>query len=165
VAAVDVILSKPFGQDVRVNYAVLGGTATPGADYLALNGTLFFLPGETNATLFVTLINDGAPEEDETVHVRLTSAAGASLGNRAEADVLVLDDDRAPRFVAPLLSDDQHFHAALRGAPGQKFRVEYSLDLNQWFPLFNATNTTGQMEFVDPSPAAPASRYYRTTLP
>src|SRR5262249_8996261 len=94
VVGLDVWLSKPFPQDVRVNYSILGGTATAGTDYVALSGTLSFLPGETNVTLYVTLINDTIPEDDETVHVRLLSVAGGTLGPRSEADVLVLDDDR-----------------------------------------------------------------------
>jgi len=167
VVGLDVWLSKPFGQDVRVNYSVLGGTATAGSDYVALNGTLFFLPGETNAQLFVTLMNDSVGEEDETVHVRLLSVASGSLGPRSEADVLVLDDDRPPRFVTTGLDGSGRFHASLRGPPGQKFRMESSQNLVQWSTLVTLTNLTGSMEFTDPTPLepVPVRRFYRSAMP
>jgi PKD repeat protein len=161
---VDVTLSKPYGQDVRVNYSVLGGTATPGADFLAANGTLFFLPGETNAQIFVTVLNDTVGEDDETVHVRLLSAANASLGLRSEAEIVILDDDRPPRFTSSGLDASRRFHAGLKGAPGQRFRVEYSSNFSQWSTLSAYTNATGTMEFTDPAPSA-GSRFYRTVLP
>jgi hypothetical protein len=165
-ASVSVWLSKPFSEEVRVNYSVAGGTASPGSDYIALNGTLSIFAGSTNAEVLVNLINDNVAEDDESVHVRLVSASGASLGPRTEADVHVLDDDRAPRLVDAGLAPTGHFRATAYGPPGQKFHVQSATSLGQWTPLLTLTNVAGRTTFTDPTAPVPSvNRFYRTTLP
>jgi PKD repeat protein len=166
IVEVSVILSKPVGQDVRLNYVVSGGTATAGVDYLALSGPLQIFAGETNALLLVTLLNDDKPEADETVHVRITGASGASLGSRAEADVLVLDDDGPPRLLNAGIDASGRFQATLRGPVGQAFGVEQSEDLLLWALLGRYTNTAGFFEFTDPQAVnGKAARFYRSVAP
>ncbi|HXJ74951.1 MAG TPA: Calx-beta domain-containing protein [Candidatus Dormibacteraeota bacterium] len=160
---VSVWLSKPFGQEVRVNYSVAGGTASPGSDYIAVNGTLSFFPGMTNADILINLINDDISEDDETIQVRLLNAFGASLGDPSEAQVRVLDDDRAPRLVNAGIDALGRFHATAWGPPGKKFQVQYSANLNAWSPLVTLTNVTGRTSFTDPaSGSSVAPRFYRT---
>ena len=166
VVTVSVWLSKRFGQDVAVDYTALGGSATPGSDYVPVTGTLQFLAGQTNKSFFVTLFNDMAAEPDETIHLVLSSPFRASLGARAEAEIRVLDDERPPRFVTAVVDGAGRFKATVRGAAGQKFKVEYSANWGQWLPLTTLTNGTGTVEFTDstlPLPNGP--RYYRTALP
>jgi PKD repeat protein len=166
IVEVSVVLSKPVGQDVRLNYVVAGGTATAGTDYVAISGPLQIFAGETNAVLLVTLLNDGTPEADETVHVRLTGASGATLGPRSEADVLVLDDDGPPRLLGGGIDETGRYHATLRGPLGQAFRVEYTDDLQVWELLGRYTNTAGFFDFTDPQPVnGNALRVYRSVAP
>jgi hypothetical protein len=161
--AISVWLSKPFNQEVRVNYSVSGGTAAPGSDYIAMNGTLSFFPGTTNAEVLVNLINDGVGENDETVQVRLVNASGATLGSPTEAEVRVLDDDRPPRLIESGVDQSGRFHGTAYGAPGQKFEVQFSANLSTWQPLFRLTNDTGRTTFTDPTLISPtAPRFYRT---
>ena len=87
-----------LGADTIVTYNVLGTTATSGADYTALSGSVTILAGNASAVIPVTVINDTIIEETENVVVNLTGAdngvtvAGAP-GN--SATVTISDDDTA----------------------------------------------------------------------
>src|SRR5437867_359408 len=111
VATIGVWLSKPFSEDAFVDYAAIGGSATPGSDYVPTSGTLHFLPGQTNKTFFLTLFNDTLSEPDETVHLTLSNLVGAGAGATTEADAVIYDDDRGPRLSLSSLNGNQHFQA------------------------------------------------------
>ena len=82
---------------VSVNYATDGGSATGGADYTAVSGTLVWGDGDTAKKSFeVPLIDDLLIEPDETVTLTLSDPIGASLGSRSEAEVLIIDNDSPP---------------------------------------------------------------------
>ena len=78
----EVSLEPAASGTVTVAYADSGdGTATSGADYLALTaGTLTFLPGETVKTIAVTVSGDDLEEDTETVLVELSDPVNAVLG-------------------------------------------------------------------------------------
>jgi hypothetical protein len=82
------------GAALDVAYTVTG-TATAGADYVALSGTLTFGIGESTATVLVTPIDDADVESDETVIVGLDASSAYSLGTDAVATVTIIDDDEA----------------------------------------------------------------------
>jgi hypothetical protein len=85
------------GQTVEVSYASGGGTATAGADYQPVSGTLTFSPGVLSRNISVGLINDSVDEPDESVQLALDQpTAGAILGPQWEAVITVLDDDPPP---------------------------------------------------------------------
>jgi len=69
-------LSDPQDEQVTVYYSVTGGTATEGGDYTIPAGPLVFDPGQTTKTIPITIANDGADEQDETIEVTLSSASG-----------------------------------------------------------------------------------------
>merc|ERR1712106_1191606 len=50
---------------VLVDYKTEDGTANAGGDYVAAEGTLVFLPGETTKVFNLEVIDDDAFEEDE----------------------------------------------------------------------------------------------------
>ena len=96
-----VTLATASGKTVTVNYADrLTGTATSATDYTALTaGTLTFAPGDTAKTIDVTVAGDTTDESNETVVLRLSSPANATLfGGAATLDSTgtVTDDDAAP---------------------------------------------------------------------
>ncbi|MEM9642911.1 MAG: Calx-beta domain-containing protein [Pseudomonadota bacterium] len=74
-----VTLSAPATQQVSVDYATIGGTATAGADYSAANGTLVFAVGETSKTIRVTDFFDRLDESDESVVLALRNPVNARL--------------------------------------------------------------------------------------
>ena len=81
---------------VTVDYATMDGTAHAGFDYFAQQGTLRFLPGETNKLIQVPIIDDPIAEPDETFTVVLSNpSTGAMLGAVSSATVTVVDDDHS----------------------------------------------------------------------
>src|SRR5262249_36856199 len=89
---------------VSVNYATSNGTATAGADYTAVSGTLTFGIGDTSKTFTVPIINDTLVEGNETVNLTLSSpTSGATLGGQATAVLTIQDDDTSGQPVTVTL--------------------------------------------------------------
>jgi PKD repeat protein len=166
VVIASVRLSKPFSLAVSVDYAIGGGSATPGEDYPnAVSGvTLLFQPGQTNKDISVTILNDTRAEPDETIHLTLSDFFNVSPGPIIEADIIIQDDDGAPLLVAPTVTASRQFQVTFAGRAGQRFSVEASTNLPVWFPLATLTNTTGTLPFTDPTPATGPSRFYRALV-
>lgn len=82
------------GNPITINYMV-GGSATPGTDYVILSGTVQIPNTEQTATLTVTPINDTVIENTETVVVELTPGIGYDLGNLGSrsSTVSIVDTD------------------------------------------------------------------------
>ncbi|MHC4619420.1 MAG: Calx-beta domain-containing protein, partial [Planctomycetota bacterium] len=85
--------SPPEGSAVTVDYAATGGTATGGGvDYTLVGSSLSFEPGQTTPEyISIYLLNDGEPEEDETIEVTLSNPVNALLGANAQHIVTILD--------------------------------------------------------------------------
>jgi hypothetical protein len=77
-----------------IAYSV-SGTATPGADYTALSGTVTIPAGSTTATISFPVVNDVLVEGNETVIVTLTSVTSglATLGAPLTATNTIADND------------------------------------------------------------------------
>lgn len=89
-----VTLSAASTYEVKVDYAVTGGTATGGGvDYTLSNGTLTFAPGETTKTLPLSVIDDAVDEPDETIAVSLSNQLNATLGVNASSTYTIFDND------------------------------------------------------------------------
>ncbi len=77
-------ISLPTGitatEDITINYSV-GGSATNGADYNTLNGTVVLKSGAQSVSLPVLVIDDKIIENTETVAVTLTGASGLTSAN------------------------------------------------------------------------------------
>ena len=94
-ATFTVTLSGPSGQPVSVGYATTDGTATAGADYLALSGTATIPAGSTSTTIAVPVTNDAVDEPDETFVVNLTGPTNATIAD-GSAQATILDDEPLP---------------------------------------------------------------------
>jgi len=82
-----------YGSDpVTVHYSV-GGTATPGADYASLSGSVTIPAGQTTAVIPVNPIDDPDPEPTETVIVSLVTGTGYAVGSPSSATVNIADND------------------------------------------------------------------------
>ena len=75
----DVVLSAPAALPVTVRYMTLGGSATPGEDFSAVQGTAVFAPGETRWRVTIPLVDDGPGEDPEQLVVALYEPAGCRL--------------------------------------------------------------------------------------
>ncbi len=94
-----VTLSGASAAPINVDFATRDATATaggsPDGDYLARNGTITFAPGETTKTIDVGINGDLRDEPNETFHVDLSNAVGATIGTAA-ATGTITDDDATP---------------------------------------------------------------------
>ncbi|MGE3473092.1 MAG: PKD domain-containing protein, partial [Vicinamibacterales bacterium] len=81
------------GPALAVSYTV-SGSATPGADYVALSGTVTFAAGAADATVVVTPVDDALLEGPETVTLRLQPGPGYRVGAPDQAGITILDDER-----------------------------------------------------------------------
>jgi uncharacterized delta-60 repeat protein len=80
---------------VTVDYATSDGTATAGADYTPVSGTLTFPDGQTSQTINIPLLDDGTLEGgSETINVTLSNpTGGATPGTQTTTQVTILDPD------------------------------------------------------------------------
>jgi len=80
-AVLIVNLSEAVSETVTVDYEVIGGTADgDGTDYTLADGTLTFIPDDTSETISISIVNDGADEEDETIIIELSNPTGGEVG-------------------------------------------------------------------------------------
>jgi uncharacterized repeat protein (TIGR01451 family) len=78
---------------VMVNFAVFGGTAVPGVDYVPVAGTLVFNDGQTSQTITVPILDNGQiGAADRVVGVLLGGpTGGATLGPVAAAALTIVN--------------------------------------------------------------------------
>lgn len=92
----DVLVTR-LGDALRsgaVDYVTADGTAKAGSDYLARGGTITFAPGETNQTIRIPILDDGAVEGNETIRLSLSPPqTGAILGTRTNATLVIVDNE------------------------------------------------------------------------
>ena len=81
---------------VKVGYAVTGGTATEGKNYVVKGNTLTFAPGETLKSIEIDVKHDGVNTGDRTVEVTLKNPIGSVLGSSTVHTYTILDIDPEP---------------------------------------------------------------------
>ncbi|MEI6210434.1 MAG: Calx-beta domain-containing protein, partial [bacterium] len=74
-------------------------TTQSGTDYIATNGTVTFLPGETNATVDVPILGDGVAEGNERFTVALSNADERAVLRNTNVTVRLLDSDAVFQFI------------------------------------------------------------------
>ena len=79
-ATFTVTLSAASTQPVTVAFATANGTATQGVDYVATSGSLTFAPGQTQATIPVTVLADPRATTDLGFVVDLSNPVNGVLG-------------------------------------------------------------------------------------
>lgn len=75
-----------------VNYA-LSGSASNGADYTLLTGSITIPAGRPNVSLAISPTDDVALEGEETVVVRILSSAAYNVGDQGSAKVVIQDNE------------------------------------------------------------------------
>ncbi|MEW8505141.1 MAG: Calx-beta domain-containing protein [Candidatus Thiodiazotropha sp.] len=82
--------------EVSVDYRTEGDDARQGRDFSLSSGTLHFPEGVTLRSFEVSIIDDSLDEENESFYLVLSDTEGnATLGEKAEAEVIILDNDGA----------------------------------------------------------------------
>ncbi len=90
-----VTLSASSTTQYTVAYASSDGTATAGADYTAVSGTLTFAANATTRTITVPVTGDTLNEGNETLMVTLSSAAGGAGISTASGTGTITDNELA----------------------------------------------------------------------
>ncbi len=102
VVHVPVSLSGPSGDTVTAEWstrmAIHGhpGQATPVVDYIATAGTVSFAPGQTSATVDITVNGDDVIEPNEYIVVAFTHPTKARIGGFWGLGAAVIVDDDQP---------------------------------------------------------------------
>jgi acetyl esterase/lipase len=84
-------------------YAV-AGTATAGADYAALPGTVEIPAGQTSVDVTIRPVDDTAVEPVESVVLTVLAGTGYVVGTTSRGEVAITSDDRPPAPTLPTLS-------------------------------------------------------------
>lgn len=88
-----VMLSNPSGKTVTVRYAVAGGTAQAGSDFVLADGTVTFMPGEIYRRFPVEIKNDSSAEADEYIVIKLSEPTNAQIGKKYLYFYTIVDND------------------------------------------------------------------------
>jgi uncharacterized delta-60 repeat protein/uncharacterized repeat protein (TIGR01451 family) len=93
-AIVTVQRTGGIAQSVTVNFAAVGGTASPGFEYTPTNGVLTFGPGEISRSFAVPIIDNTFTNATRFVGLILSNATpAASLGFPQVALLNIIDDE------------------------------------------------------------------------
>ena len=78
---------------VGVSYATSNNTATEGLDYVATSGTLSFAVGQTSRTFTIPIINDTAPDGNESLNLTLSNPTGGVVLGQGQRAILTITDN------------------------------------------------------------------------
>ena len=93
--AFTVIRTGDTDTDLTISYTVTG-TASSGADYNALSGSVTIPTGSSSALVTVTVIDDAEEEDTETVVLNISTSPDYLMGATGSATVNIADDDGPP---------------------------------------------------------------------
>jgi ribosomal protein L35AE/L33A len=92
-----VTLSGPAPAPVTISWTTTDGSAVAPGDYDAANGPNLVIPaGSSSGTIQVGVNEDALPESNETFHVDLQTATGATLQADRRGTATITDDDSTP---------------------------------------------------------------------
>lgn len=103
-ARLSLTLSQASVSSIRVSYATVAGSATPGSDFTARSGDLYFSPGSVLRYLDIPIANDSVDESDESFSVQLSNPVNATLAS-ASAAVTIVDNDSATGSIELSIAD------------------------------------------------------------
>jgi hypothetical protein len=89
--AVTITRTLDIARELTVNYAV-SGTATPGADYTALAGSVVLAPGQASAVIAINPVDDNTPELGETVVVTILANSTYTVTSPTSATVTIMSE-------------------------------------------------------------------------
>lgn len=157
-------VDRPSPAPLQVGYTV-GGTATSGADFQPLAGTLAIAAGATSAQITLQTINDTFDEDPETVVLTLTGGPGVVVGTVAARSHQIEDNDPLPQLQFANSNESapegQVVSARLRLSPPSGRSVTFS------YATINGTTATADVDytFLVPSPVTIPAGEHELMLP
>ncbi len=129
-----VTLSAASVDAVTVDYATADGTALAGTNYTATDGTLTFAPGQTTATVAVTILGNTAVGSTQTFSLALSDPTGATVATPVATAAIVNGTTGAATLsVAPVTvrvgtagTADLAFTVTLSAAQASAVTVDYA---------------------------------------
>lgn len=94
-ASFPVTLTGASAFTTSIDWSTADATAIAGSDYQAGSGTVSFAPGETAATISVSVLGDVVHEGDETFQVQFGTPTGLTVADGTGVGT-IHDDDKAP---------------------------------------------------------------------
>ncbi len=90
---VPVVRTGDLSDPVTVTFGITGLDATPGEDFVAVNGTVVIPAGEDRAFISANILDDGLDEASETFVVSIINIDSGDLQAPRTARVTILDDE------------------------------------------------------------------------
>jgi ELWxxDGT repeat protein len=154
-AAFTVALSKTLPNTVTVEYSTGALSATPGADFKPLTGTLTFNPGELSKSINVEVITDSLNEDDETFSLALSNPVGAAIdpGLGALGTATIVNDDPLPALSIADLSVSEGagqatLSVSLSAASGRTVAVSFNTTDSSAFAPVDYSAQSGTLTFL-----------------
>ncbi len=159
-AVFTISLSAASEQTITVNYATANEMAIAGSDYVATNGTMTFLPGDTNQNVTVTVLGDVLDETNETFLVNLSNPINTTIGD-GQGIGMINDNDDPPSISignATVVEGDTGttnavFTVRLSEASGQTITVNFATDDDSAIAGSDYVSTNGTLTFAPGSTA------------
>jgi hypothetical protein len=142
----------------------LRGTAENGVDYALLERQVTIPAGSHWARVTVTPVEDGLPEDPETVVLELMPSPAMGpidsyhIGEPKLAAGLIFDHGE---LAVPTGRVRDWLHLRLPGEPGNAYRLEVSEDLLEWKALGEGRADDSGMHHVEMAPEDFPRRFYR----
>lgn len=162
------VLCGFHAEPLTVTWHTEGGTARPGLDYIPAGGTLTFAINESEATFEIELIDNGIPDTDRTLRLRLQGPPPESR-DYPLVELTIANDDLG--FLPPGIQRFPNGRVLLRATGlrthlgfGDGGYLETSANLRDWSeadlggdgPFFQA-----DYELLDRTAPTNAARFYR----
>ncbi|MGQ4649182.1 glycoside hydrolase family 9 protein [Lyngbya aestuarii] len=145
-ASFDVKLSAASDETVKVKYATVDDTAIAGKDYKSATGELSFAPGETQKTVFVSVIGDTTPEADESFFLELSNPSQASIADFQGVGTIT-NDDKSSSILPQLSIEDISFNEGDSNTTNQVATVNLSEASDQTITVkYNTTDGSAQAD-------------------
>lgn len=87
-----VSLSQASADTIKVHVKTVDGAALAGSDYIANNGLINFMPGQTKKNVWINVVTDTQEERDETFSLTLFNPVNATLANSTATGTIINDD-------------------------------------------------------------------------
>jgi hypothetical protein len=159
-------LSAASALDVTVDYAVTGGSASPGGeDYTLSAGSATITAGATSTTIPVVITDDPLDENNETIRVTLSGPVNATLGTRQLHTYTIIDNDLPPQiqFTYATSSGDEGISPALLQL---ELSVASGLDVSVNYAVTGGNAAGGGVDYsFTPGTASIAAGNLTTAIP
>ena len=107
-AVITVVRTSSSSGEIRVDYGTVNGTASAGADYESISGTLTFHNGEVSKTFSVSILDDSVAEGEKTVKLSLSNPTGGAVLGTPSTAILTIEDDDRPDFFTEIFDQDDN---------------------------------------------------------